>query len=127
MNNELTFDQYVRLNIDYSKIVNSTLDIEKDSILCIDLNNSEKLDKLILEGLKKGSKLVLTSANSTIENENVYRYENFDEVFQTEHHPFAFLSWNFGVIYIPGDVLQNSPVSLGEDKDRIRTILMCTS
>ena len=37
MNNNLTFDHYVRLNIDYSKIVNSTLDIEKDSILCIDL------------------------------------------------------------------------------------------
>ena len=81
MNNNLTFDQYVRLNIDYSKIVNSTLDIEKDSILCIDLDNSEKLDNLILEGLKKGSKLVLTSANSNIENENVYRYENYDEVF----------------------------------------------
>ena len=81
MNNNLTFDHYVRLNIDYSKIVNSTLDIEKDSILCIDLNNIEKLDTLILEGLKKGSKLVLTSSNSTIENENVYRYENFEEVF----------------------------------------------
>ena len=81
MNNNLTFDHYVKLNIDYSKIVNSTLDIEKDSILCIDLNNIEKLDTLILEGLKKGSKLVLTSSNSTIENENVYRYENFDEVF----------------------------------------------
>tara|TARA_X000000368_G_scaffold135558_1_gene106411 strand:- start:683 stop:2080 length:1398 start_codon:yes stop_codon:yes gene_type:complete len=81
MNNNLTFDHYVTLNIDYSKIVNSTLDIEKDSILCIDLNNIEKLDTLILEGLKKGSKLVLTSSNSTIENENVYRYENFDEVF----------------------------------------------
>ncbi len=81
MNHNLTFDHYVTLNIDYSKIVNSTLDIEKDSILCIDLNNIEKLDTLILEGLKKGSKLVLTSANSTIENENVYRYENFDEVF----------------------------------------------
>ena len=81
MNNNLTFDHYVKLNIDYSKIVNSTLDIEKDSILCIDLNNIEKLDTLILEGLKKGSKLVLTSSNSTIENENVYRYDNFDEVF----------------------------------------------
>jgi len=81
MKNNLTFDHYVTLNIDYSKIVNSTLDIEKDSILCIDLNNIEKLDTLILEGLKKGSKLVLTSSNSTIENENVYRYENFDEVF----------------------------------------------
>ena len=81
MNNNLTFDHYVTLNIDYSKIVNSTLDIVKDSILCIDLNDIEKLDTLILEGLKKGSKLVLTSANSTIENENVYRYDNFDEVF----------------------------------------------
>ena len=81
MNNNLTFDHYVTLNIDYSKIVNSTLDIEKDSILCIDLKNIEKLDTLILEGLKKGSKLVLTSSNSTIKKENVYRYENFDEVF----------------------------------------------
>jgi len=81
MNNNLTFDHYITLNIDYSKVVNSTLDIEKDSILCIDLNNIEKLDNLILEGLKKGSKLILTSSKSTIKNDNVYRYENFDEVF----------------------------------------------
>jgi len=81
VNNNLTFDHYIELNIDYSKVVNSTLDIEKDSILCIELNNVEKLDNLILEGLKKGIKLVLTSTNSTIENEKVYRYKNFDEVF----------------------------------------------
>ena len=81
MNNNLTFNHYIELNIDYSKVVNSTLDIEKDSILCIELNNVEKLDNLILEGLKKGIKLVLTSTNSTIENEKVYRYKNFDEVF----------------------------------------------
>ena len=81
MKNNLTFEHYVELNIDYSKVVNSTLDIKNDSILCIKLNNVEKLDHLILEGLKKGTKLVLTSANSTIENESVYRYKNFDEVF----------------------------------------------
>ena len=44
MNNNLPFEHYIELNIDYSKVVNSTLDIEKDSILCIDLNNIEKLD-----------------------------------------------------------------------------------
>ena len=77
MNNNLTFDHYIELNIDYSKVVNSTLDIEKDSILCIELNNVEKLDNLILEGLKKGIKLVLTSTNSTIENEKVYRYKKY--------------------------------------------------
>ena len=81
MNNNLTFDHYLKLNIDYSKVVNSTLDIEEDSILCIEMNNVEKLDNLILEGLKKGTKLVLTSASSTIENKNVFRYKNFDEVF----------------------------------------------
>lgn len=69
MNNNLPFEHYIELNIDYSKVVNSTLDIEKDSILCIQLDNVEKLDNLILEGLNKGTKLVLTSSNSTIENE----------------------------------------------------------
>ena len=81
MNNNLTFDHYVNLNIDYSNVVNSTLDIENDSILCIELNDAERLDNLILEGLKKGTKLVLTSNKSNIENENVYRYENFEEIF----------------------------------------------
>ena len=81
MNNNLTFDHYVKLNIDYSNVVNSTLDIEKDSILCIELNDAERLDNLILEGLKKGTKLVLTSTKSTIENKSVYRYENFEEIF----------------------------------------------
>ena len=81
MNNNLTFDHYVNLNIDYSNVVNSTLDIENDSILCIELNDVERLDSLILEGLKKGTKLVLTSTKSNIENESVYRYENFEEIF----------------------------------------------
>ena len=81
MNNNLTFDHYVNLNIDYSNVVNSTLDIENDSILCIELNDAERLDNLILEGLKKGTKLVLTSTKSTIENKSVYRYENFEEIF----------------------------------------------
>ena len=81
MNNNLTFDHYVNLNIDYSNVVNSTLDIENNSILCIELNDAERLDNLILEGLKKGTKLVLTSTKSTIENESVYRYENFEEIF----------------------------------------------
>ena len=52
MNNNLTFDHYVNLNIDYSNVVNSTLDIENDSILCIELNDAKRLDNLILEGLK---------------------------------------------------------------------------
>ena len=81
MNNNLTFDHYVNLNIDYSNVVNSTLDIENDSILCIELNDAKRLDNLILEGLKKGTKLVLTSTKSNIENESVYRYENFEEIF----------------------------------------------
>jgi len=81
VNNNLPFEHYIELNIDYSKVVNSTLDIEKDSILCIELDNVEKLDNLILEGLNKGTKLVLTSSNSTIENENVYRYKNYEKVF----------------------------------------------
>ena len=81
MNNNLTFDHYVKLNIDYSNVVNSTLDIENDSILCIELNDAKRLDNLILEGLKKGTKLVLTSTKSNIENESVYRYENFEEIF----------------------------------------------
>ena len=81
MNNNLTFDHYVNLNIDYSNVVNSTLDIENDSILCIELNDTKRLDNLILEGLKKGTKLVLTSNKSNIENESVYRYENFEEIF----------------------------------------------
>ena len=81
MNNNLTFDHYVNLNIDYSNVVNSTLDIENDSILCIELNDTKRLDNLILEGLKKGTKLVLTSTKSNIENESVYRYENFEEIF----------------------------------------------
>ena len=81
MNNNLTFDHYVNLNIDYSNVVNSTLDIENNSILCIELNDPERLDNLILDGLKKGTKLVLTSTKSNIENESVYRYENFEEIF----------------------------------------------
>ena len=60
------FEQYQGLNLDYSIIVNSTLDIKHGSILCINNEDAYKLDYLINQALKKDVDKILTSSKSKI-------------------------------------------------------------
>ena len=64
-----------------SEIINSTLDISKNSILLLTNQSSEKLDRLISEALEKNVKRILTSENSSISNKKVIKVKNYDEVF----------------------------------------------
>ena len=50
------YDQYLEMSLDFSVIVNSTLDLKPGSILCIDNEDIEKLQKQVAE--KLGYKLV---------------------------------------------------------------------
>mgnify|MGYP003716572349 FL=1 len=75
------FEQYLGLNLDFSSIVNSTLDLKPGSILCIDNEDIDKLDYLIDQALKKGIKKILTSSKSKISNDKVYRFEDYEKVF----------------------------------------------
>ena len=61
MNKIYNYDQYLGMNLDFSVIVNSTLDLKSGSILCIDNEDIEKLDYLIKEALNKNVDKILTS------------------------------------------------------------------
>jgi len=64
-----------------SEIINSTLDISKNSILLLTNQSSEKLDRLISEALEKNVKRILTSENSSISNKKIIKVKNYDEIF----------------------------------------------
>ena len=75
------FEQYQGLNLDDSLIVNSTLDIKHGSILCINNEDADKLDYLINQALKKDVDKILTSSKSKISSEKVFRFGDYEKVF----------------------------------------------
>ena len=79
--NSLNFDDLKNKDIDYSKIVNHTIDVTLDSILCIDHEDKKKLDKYIELSLKQNPKYVITSNKSEIVNDKVLRFEQYDKIF----------------------------------------------
>lgn len=82
MNKIYNYDQYLEMNLDFSVIVNSTLDLKSGSILCIDNKDIEKLDYLIKEALNKDVYKILTSSKSKISDGKVYRFEDYEKVFE---------------------------------------------
>ena len=76
------YDQYLGMSLDFSVIVNSTLDLKPGSILCIDNEDIEKLDYLIYEALNKDVDKILTSSKSKISDDKVYRFEDYEKVFE---------------------------------------------
>ncbi len=82
MDKVYNYNHYLGLSIDFSKIVNSTLDIKPGSVLCIDNDHIDKLDYFINEALKKNVDKILTSSKSKISNEKVYRFDDYQKVFE---------------------------------------------
>ena len=79
--NSLNFDDLKSKDIDYSKIVNHTIDVTLDSILCIDHEDIKKLDKYIELSLKQNPKYIITSNKSEIVNDKVLKFEKYDKIF----------------------------------------------
>ena len=77
----LNFDDLKNKDIDYSKIVNHTIDVTLDSILCIDHEDIKKLDKYIELSLKQNPKYIITSNKSEIVNDKVLKFEKYDKIF----------------------------------------------
>ena len=69
------------LNINYTNLVNSTLDVFEDCSLVINSSNIEKLNNYVREGLNKKAKLIITSINCQVESENVIKFKNYDDIF----------------------------------------------
>ena len=76
------YDQYLGMSLDFSVIVNSTLDLKPGAILGIDNEDIEKLDYLINEALNKDVDKILTSSKSKISDDKVYRFEDYEKVFE---------------------------------------------
>ena len=58
---------------DIKKFVNSSSDVEYDSILFIDNKNSEKLDRYVNESLTKNPKTIFTSERCNVNNEKIVK------------------------------------------------------
>ncbi|MDC3103287.1 UDP-N-acetylmuramyl-tripeptide synthetase [Acidimicrobiaceae bacterium] len=65
---------------DIDKFVNSSADVERDSILFIDNVNAEKLNKYVNDALTKNVKKILTSEKCNINNEKILKVSNYEEV-----------------------------------------------
>jgi len=82
MNKLLTFDDYLKLDIDYKNVINSTLDLRPSSVLCINLKNQKKLEQLIKSALKKGVDKIITSDKVTISDNKVIKFKDYEQVFE---------------------------------------------
>ena len=69
-------------NINSNEIINSTVDISKNSILFINNQSLEKLDKLIREALEMDVKAIVTKEDCTVSNDKIIKVKNYDEIFK---------------------------------------------
>ena len=69
-------------NINSHEIINSTVDISKNSILFLNNQSLEKLDKLIKEALDSGVKAIVTKEGCTVSNDKIIKVKNYDEIFK---------------------------------------------
>ncbi len=74
-NDELTLIKEINSN----QIINSTLDITDNSVLFINHESKEKLEKLISEALEKNLQKIVTSENCSISNEKIIKVKNYEE------------------------------------------------
>ena len=81
MNELLSLSDFSKLSINYDNVVNSSLDVNNDSILIIDNDNSEKLNKYIDDALKKNVKQIITSDKTKIDNSKILKFSNYDQIF----------------------------------------------
>ena len=79
--NSLNLNDLKSKDIDYSMIVNHTIDVTLDSILCIDHEDKKKLDKYIDKSLNEDPKYIITSSKSEIINDKVLKFEQYDIIF----------------------------------------------
>ena len=77
---ELNLSELQFSEIDIKNFVNSSLDVEEGSVLFINHDDKDKLDKYVDESLKK-AKLVITSLNCSLNDEKLIKAKNYNEVY----------------------------------------------
>ena len=68
-------------DFDYNNLVNSTLDIKKNSVLLINNDSETRLDELVLDAINKNVKNIITSKNCTLANSKIVKVENYEKTF----------------------------------------------
>jgi len=68
--------------LNFNKIINSTLDVSDDSILFLNNKSAEKLDQLITGIIDKKIKIIVTSEKCSITNDKLVKVKNYDEIFE---------------------------------------------
>ena len=74
-NDELSLIKELNSN----QIINSTLDITDNSVLFINHQSKEKLEKYISEALDKNLQKIVTSENCSISNEKIIKVKKYEE------------------------------------------------
>ncbi len=77
----LNLDYFKSMSIDFTKIVNHTLDVTEGSILCIDHDNIKKLNEYTSSSLNKNPKFIITSNKCDIKDEKVLKFEDYETIF----------------------------------------------
>ena len=77
----LNLDYLKSIDIDYSKIVNHTIDVAEDSIFCINHDNKEKLNEYVSLSLNKNPKFVITNKKCDIRDEKVLIFDDYENIF----------------------------------------------
>jgi len=81
--NSINIDElFSSKNINSNEIINSTVDISKNSILFLNNKSIEKLDKLISEALNSDVKAIVTKEDCTVSNDKIVKVKNYDEIFE---------------------------------------------
>ena len=65
-----------------NEIINSTLDISKNSILLLNHKSLKKLDKLISESLEHKLKAIITTKDCSISDEKIIKVNNYEHVYR---------------------------------------------
>ena len=65
-----------------NKIINSTLDISKNSILLLNHKSLKKLNKLVNESLEHKLKAIITTKDCSISDEKIIKVNNYDQVYR---------------------------------------------
>ena len=78
---ELNLSELKFTEIDIKNFVNSSLDVEEGSVLFINHDDKDKLDKYVDESLKKKVKLVITSLNCSSNDDKVIKAKNYMKFF----------------------------------------------
>jgi len=78
---ELNLSELKFTEIEINNFVDSSIDGEEGSVIIINHDDKDKLEKYVDESLKKKVKLVITSLNCSLNDDKVIKAKKYSQVF----------------------------------------------